>query len=62
MGNGNPQASMLKWPSIRKQKRDDAAVAPAGSGRGPAAEAQELARLEGVNRGKRGDFDARNRH
>jgi len=52
---GNPQASMLKWPSIRKQKRDDA---PAASARGPAAEALELALLEGVKRGKRADFDA----
>ncbi len=58
MGNGNPQASMLKWPSIRKQKRDDAPVAPASAVRGPAAEALELALLEGIKRGQRAEFDA----
>ena len=50
-------ASMLKWPSIRK-KRDDAPAAPAASARGPAAEALELALLEGIKRGQRAEFDA----
>lgn len=44
---------MLKWLNLKK-KRDDAPDA----GRGPAAEALELALLDGIRRGRRADFDA----
>ncbi|KQW52210.1 MULTISPECIES: RNA polymerase sigma factor [unclassified Roseateles] len=45
---------MLNWLKVSK-KRDERAPAP---GRGPAAEALELALLDGIRRGRRAEFDA----